>query len=554
MKSEVRRAKLTYKEKVEDKLSSKNPGSAWDVMKTMTGLHDSKCRTKVVLDGFDDKTLADELNRFYLRFDVNDFSKECAFLKADLSNSSPVTAFDERMVVNTFKHCKRKTSPGPDNIGGRLLSCCAEQLGPIFCHIFMLSLVQQRVPKTWKQSIVVPIAKTTHPKAPNDYRPVALTSLVMRSFEKLIKHELLVRTEHLLDPVQFAYRMGRGVQDATITLLDLLTKHLEGNKAHAKLLFVDFASAFNTIQPHLLVDRLCSNFGVDSNMAGWILDFLSGRSQRVRVNGCVSGVLSSSTGSPQGCVLSPLLYILYTDDCRSQFPNRYILKFADDTVIVSLLRDAESSHGPVLDYFLKWCKNSFLSLNVTKTKDMCIDFRRHVPATGSTVIDGQEVESVLRYKYLGSIIDNKLAFGVNTDRICKKSQQRLFCLRKLATFGIDKTLMTLFYKSYIESVLIFSCICWFGGLNVTHKNALNRVVNIGSKIIGAQQNNLSVLYNRQVVKKANSILSDHSHPLHQHFQLLPSGTRFSFPLVRTNRYKYSFTPTAITLLNAGKMR
>ena len=230
------------------------------------------------------------------------------------------------------------------------------------------------------------------------------------------------------------------------------------------------------------------------------------------------------------------------------------MKFADDTVIVSLLHDDESSHGPVIDYFLKWCKNSFLNLNVTKTKDMCIDFRRHAPATESTVIDGQEVESVVRYKYLGSIIDNKLTFGENTNMICKKGQQRLLCLRKLAKFGIDRSLMTLFYKFYVESVLTFSFICWFGSLNVRHKNALNKIVNIGSKIIGVQQSNLSVLYNSQVVKRANSILSDHSHPLHQHFQLLPSGTRFSLPSVKTNRYKHSFTPTAITLLNAGIRR
>ncbi len=284
------------------------------------------------------------------------FCNESDLLRANLTSSSPLTAFDERSVVNTCKYCKRKTSPGPDNIGSHLLSCCAEKLGPIFYHIFMLSLCQQRVPKIWKQSIIVPVAKNNHPKAPNDYRPFALSSLVMKSFEKLIKQELLVKTQHLV-PFQFAHRVGQGVQDASTTLLDLLLKHLKGSKTHAKLLFVDFSSAFNTIQPHLFVDKLFNNFGVASNLAGWILHFLSNRSQRMRVNGCMSGVTSSSTGSPQGCVLSPLLYILYTDDCSSQFVNRCILKFAVDTVIVSLLHDDESSHSPVIDYFLNQCKN-----------------------------------------------------------------------------------------------------------------------------------------------------------------------------------------------------
>lgn len=124
VKFEIRRAKQTYKEEVEDELSSNSLGSAWDVMKTMTGLQDSKCRKKMVLDRFDSKSLADKLNRFYLWFDVNDISKESEFLKANLSNSSPVTAFNERSVVNIFKHCKRKTRPGPDNIGSHLLSSC----------------------------------------------------------------------------------------------------------------------------------------------------------------------------------------------------------------------------------------------------------------------------------------------------------------------------------------------------------------------------------------------------------------------------------------------
>ena len=76
-----------------------------------------------------------------------------------------------------------------------------------------------------------------------------------------------------------------GVQDATVTVLDLILKHLEGNKKHARLLFMDFSSAFNTIQPLLLVEKLLHQFELDANLVGWILDFLTNISQRVRVNG-----------------------------------------------------------------------------------------------------------------------------------------------------------------------------------------------------------------------------------------------------------------------------
>ncbi len=108
---------------------------------------------------------------------------------------------------------------------------------------------------------------------------------------------------------------------------------------------------------------------------GCLLDFLCDRMQRVRVKSTFSDTLITSTGSPQGCVLSPLLYILYTNDCVSRHRDRLVLKFTDDTVIVSLLTGDENSHGPVVNYFLTWCDSAFLQVNIKKTKDMVIDFR-----------------------------------------------------------------------------------------------------------------------------------------------------------------------------------
>ncbi len=552
IKREIKRAKWDYKLKVEHKLSNNLLGSAWDSIKTMVGQNDKKINKKVSLEGFtSDISLAQELNLFYSRFDKHDFSNEIVGHKQSLlSHPQSTVCFSAQSVVNTFKYCKAKTSPGPDNIGSRVLSCCAEQLGPIFTYIFNQSMCQQKVPDLWKQSTIVPVAKNSHPKTLNDYRPIALTSLVMKSFEKLIKRELTSRTNCLLDPLQFAYRLNRGVQDATVTVLNLILNHLEGNRNHARLLFVDFSSAFNTIQPHLLVEKLVHQFKLEANLVGWILDFLTNRSQRVRVNGHLSDLTLTSTGSPQGCVLSPLFYILYTNDCRSGSENRHFVKFADDTVIVSLLNNEETSHGSVIDHFVTWCQDAFLELNAFKTKDMRIDFRRNVTNTDKTSINGQEIEVVTEYKYLGSIIDDKLCFESNTSLLCKKGQQRLYCLRKLAKFNVDKTLLTLFYRSFVESVVIFSLICWYGSITLKQKNSISRLIRVGSCITGSKQKSLGELYQKQMLRRVESILSDSSHPLQAEFQMLPSGSRYKLPKLRTNRYKHSFVPAAILLLNS----
>lgn len=85
---------------------------------------------------------------------------------------------------------------------------------------------------------------------------------------------------------------------------------------------------------------------------------------------CSSEKLCSSSGS----------LVLYTNSCRSQFDYRQIIKFADDSVIMSLLKGGEVDHGPVVNDFVTWCKESCLELNVSKTKDMVVDFRSSAPA------------------------------------------------------------------------------------------------------------------------------------------------------------------------------
>ena len=108
---------------------------------------------------------------------------------------------------------------------------------------------------------------------------------------------------------------------------------------------------------------------------GWILDFLTNRrTQRVKDGEwvLVRGAIIVNRLTPGVCPLAiPLQYILYTDDCRSQNENRYILKFTDHSVIVSLLHDKETAHGPVVNDFVHWCDSVFLQLNVTKT-NICV--------------------------------------------------------------------------------------------------------------------------------------------------------------------------------------
>lgn len=268
IRSEIKKAKLAYKDKIEAELGSNNLKEAWQGMKLMTGCTDKGCNRNTALTGFNsDKQLADELNSFYLRFDNHDFTDTVNKLK-DITRAPPAFSFDVKSVEKHFRQINKRKNPGSNGICGHVLAACAEQLSSIFHLIFTLSVQQQSVPKLWKHSIIVPVAKTKKPSTLNDFRPIALTSLIMKTLEKLIKNMVLSQVEEFLDPLQFAYRSGTGVGDATVTLLHFLYRHLEEHKTQCRLLFIDFSSAFNTIQPHLLAEKLIHLFKLDFNLAG----------------------------------------------------------------------------------------------------------------------------------------------------------------------------------------------------------------------------------------------------------------------------------------------
>ncbi len=160
------------------------------------------------------------------------------------------------------------------------------------------------------------------------------------------------------------------------------------------MLFIDFSSAFNTIIPQQLINKL-SLLGLNNSLCNWILDFLTGRPQSVRVGHNTSSTTTLSTGAPQGCVLSPLLFTLLTHDCPAEFRSNHIIKFANDTSVVGLISNNDETHyREEVAQLAEWCGANNLSLNVEKTKEVVMDFRRNSVDHPPLTIDSSTVERV----------------------------------------------------------------------------------------------------------------------------------------------------------------
>ncbi len=156
-----------------------------------------------------------------------------------------------------------------------------------------------------------------------------------------------------LDPLQFAYRSNRSTDEAIAFTLYTALSHLENKNTYVRMLFVDYSSAFNTIVPATLVAKL-QTLGLNRSMCSWIQDFLTCRSQVVRMGNNTSSPLVLNTGAPQGCILSPLLYSLYTHDCTATHSSssNVIVKFADDTTVIGLITDSDPPQHPQIILYL----------------------------------------------------------------------------------------------------------------------------------------------------------------------------------------------------------
>ncbi len=191
-----------------------------------------------------------------------------------------------------------------------------------------------------------------------------------------------------------------------------------------------------------------------------------------------SSTRTTSTGAPQGCVLSPLHFSLYTNDCTSKDPSVKLLKFADDTTLIGLIQDSdESAYRQEVKELAVWCSLNNLELNTLKTVEMIVD------SPPLTIMDST-VTAVESFRFLGTTISQDLKWDIHIDSIVRKAQQRLYFLRQLRKFNLPQELLKQFYSAIIESVLCTSITVWFSSATKSDLRRLRRVVRTAERIIG----------------------------------------------------------------------
>ncbi len=205
----------------------------------------------------------------------------------------------------------------------------------------------------------------------------------------------------------------------------------------------------------------------------------------------------------------------------------------------------ETAYLDEVERLTSWCQDNCLSLNVSKTKELIVDFRKRQqrPYT-PLMISGTPVERVSSFKYLGVNISEDLTWTAHIQTQVKKARQRLHHLRQLRKFRVSPAILKTFYSGAIESVLTQCISVWHGNASNQDCKALQRVVRLAERISGSALPSLQDIYLKRCKSRAAKIIKDSNHPVNHLFILLPSGKRFRSMMAKTEKLRRSSFPQA----------
>ena len=327
---------------------------------------------------------------------------------------------------------------GSDGIPGSILKECADVLAYSLSVLLCASLRTGVVPSAFKLASVVPLYKSGDSSRPNNYRPVSLLPIISKLLEKIVQRQLVrhLRTNQCLPTTQFAYRQHhsreiyRSAEDALCLLTDSLFAAKDGGNVTG-LCALDMSKAFDKVRhTQLIVDLF--DVGVCGSALTWFASYLTAREQMVCIGPTTSQATPCTCGVPQGSVLGPVLFSIYTRDVPSVLHPGPSIQFADDIALYS----SQSSVGAVsatlttaVTNLAVWLQARGLVPNSTKSRAVTFLPLRQVDNPLVTVqCRGVAVPTASTTTYLGVVLGSKLSWDAQVDRIVSKTTRTIGAL------------------------------------------------------------------------------------------------------------------------------
>ena len=286
-------------------------------------------------------------------------------------------------------------------------------------------------------------------------RPVSITPILSKVFECLLAKRLsaFAETNKLFPKFQFGFRKGLGACDALLTVSSTVQKSLDSG-GEVRMIGLDFSAAFDRVNHKALIFKL-RQMGVGGAFLSIVTEFLTNRLQRVSVDGHYSEYRNVISGVPQGSVLGPVLFILYTHDMWFGLENR-LIAYADDATLLAPIPSPDmrelvaESLNRDLARINAWCKVWGMKLNPNKTQSMTVSRSRTLnPRHPDLAIDNVSLSTSDSFKILGVTLDSKFTFEKHIRSLSSSIAQKIGILRKSFKIFGEQSILRNCFNSFI---------------------------------------------------------------------------------------------------------
>ena len=444
----------------------------------------------------DEKAIADKLNNYFLdvikNLDIEPYTgiddnqeDECNFINMivlkyknhpsilKIKNHVIYTekfAFSKPTTEDFTTHLlslDSKKASVENDIPTKILIETKEITSDYLTKIYHESLDNQIFPNSLKRADVIPLHKKDERTSVKNYRPISLLPSVSKLYEKDMYSQILNYIEQHLSPYLFGFRKGHSTEQCINVMLENWKKALDGKK-HVGAVLTDLSKAFDCLNHELLVAKL-EAYGFGHESLTFILNYLSNRVQRTKVKSSYSSYREIKYGVPQGSILGPLLFNIFLNDIFLFVKDAKITNYADDTTpyaiensIEKLVETLERDTNILLD----WFKINEMKSNTDKCHLMIVNSQGNKINIGNEVITDEA-----SVKLLGITIDNKLNFNEHVSNICKKANQKLHALARIAGY-LDSNKLRIIMKTFIDSQFNYCPLTW-----MFHSRQLNTKIN-----------------------------------------------------------------------------
>ena len=386
------------------------------------------------------------------------YTEEASNAEAHISDME----FTESDLIESIDELSQTSSSGPDGVPAVFMKRCKTEVSKPLYLIWRKCLDAGVTPNDLLVAHVIPIHKGDHKGLPANYRPIALTSHLVKIFEKVVRNKLVSYLEdsNLFNANQHGFRHGHSCLSQLLAHYDNVLSLLEKG-LNVDTVYLDFSKAFDKVDHQIVLEKLALN-GIGGRMLAWIKSFLTHRTQYVLVNGFCSQPSVVKSGVPQGSVLGPLLFLILIADIDTELGTSFLSSFADDTRLskgIGSTQDADSLQEDLVKVY-QWADKNNQWFNVKKLELLRYgtnsDLKDQTFYVGP---DGNRIQEKPTVRDLGVQMSNNGNFTEQIDIVCQKAKD--MCSWVLRTFK-DRSVrvMKTLWSALIQPILDYCSQLW----------------------------------------------------------------------------------------------